>query len=324
MASLRDKSQLYYSLAVLLDAGLPMDSALARCSAGKFRNTMQQLQAYAGSGMTLHEAMLHSGKFSRMESSLVAVGEHTGALPAMLRNLSEWFKDRHDFRSKFFSALAYPLFLYHFTGLAISIVNFFSPGGNLKTSLILFCIWSVAPWLCLILMKLLLSCIAGMKFPAAIIDRIPFAGSLLFNLETAFFFRVLGTSLGAGGGAAQSITIAADCCQTAFYSEHYKKAANAISAYSCSMADAFSISMTSREFSSPLPGMLAAAEVSGTLPEACEKIGKMQMENASAQLKRIAAAAPMAFYLGICIYAAYKIISFYSGYMSQINSLLDI
>lgn len=324
MAGFKDKSLLYYSLAALLDAGLPIETALARCSAGKFRSTLKKIISDLDAGMKLHEAMLHSGMFSAMESSLIAVGERTGSLPILLRSLSEWFKDRHDFRSKFISAFAYPLFLYHFTGLAISVVKAFSSGGTIESSAVFFICWIIAPWAGLIFIKLLLHCIVTTKWLTAITDCIPFAGSLLFNMESAFFFKVLGIALGAGGGASSSIILAADCCQTTFYSEHYKKTAKEVSATSCSITDAMAMHMTSREYNSPIPGLMAAAETSGTLPECCERISRMQMENASVQLKRTAAVVPAAFYLGICVYAAYRIISFYSGYLSQINSLLDI
>ena len=182
--------------------------------------------------------------------------------------------------------------------------------------------WTFFPWLLLLLYKIASFLLSGNFIIGAILDALPLVGGLRHKLDSAFFFKVLGLSLGAGAGAVYSLELAADCCRSSFHKKRYAKVTEAVRLYSCSISEAFSANATSREASSPIPSMLASAEASGTLPDACARISKMQMDSATMTMCLLAKFAPVLLYIATCVYIGYRIIMFFKGYFDQIQSLL--
>ena len=322
MGILKDKCNFYMNLATLLEAGVTLQNALRQPCQGRFRSIAPRLERRLLEGRQLWEAMSYEGCFSSFERSLVKIGEYSGSLPAILRSLGDWFDAQHSLRMKILFSLLYPLFIYHLAGLVFAFISLVSKTSSLPMTLLALLAWTLFPWLLFLLYKIASFLLSGNFVVGAILDVLPLIGGLRYKLESAFFFKVLGLSLAAGAGAVHSLELAADCCRNSFYKRRYAKVTEAVRLHSCGISEAFNASATSREASSPIPSMLASAEFSGTLPDACARISKMQLDSATMTMGLLAKFAPVLLYIATCLYIAYRIIMFYKGYFDQIQSLL--
>jgi type II secretory pathway component PulF len=111
-------------LATLLSAGIPLLGALktlARQHRPPFKAVVQQLADQIAAGEALAEAMgRHARYFDEFTTSIVRVGENTGALDVSLKQLAEFKEKAHNLRSRVISALIYPAVV-AVIGVAVSI-----------------------------------------------------------------------------------------------------------------------------------------------------------------------------------------------------------
>jgi type IV pilus assembly protein PilC len=108
--------EFYYRLGRTLETGLPILVALDENSRELPSRTMRQvageLRALVESGNSLHEAMAAQGDiFSKLDLSIVRIGEQTGALPACLDQIAAYLQWKEDLRHHVRKATIYPLFV---------------------------------------------------------------------------------------------------------------------------------------------------------------------------------------------------------------------
>ena len=317
MSTYRDKSNFYGNLAILLDSGIGLHDALTQPHHGRFKRVSQRLAQRIDQGQLLYEAVSCEKIFTHFECSLIKVGGYSGHLPKIFRSLSEWFDTQQKIKSSVLSAFLYPMFVYHFAGLIFAVVSYVSKSAQQSQIIPNMAAWFLFPWLVLLLCRILLKLLPGF-----LLNALPVIGDLIFKLETTFYFKILGLALDSGIGAVNSLVLAAGCCRNSSYRKRYLKVAEMVEKKSCSISDAFNKHINSRERYSAIPTLLASAEMSGTLPNACENISKMQQDAAILKMTMLAKAAPVIIYLPICAYIAYRIILFYKDYFNQIQSLL--
>jgi type IV pilus assembly protein PilC len=108
--------EFYYRLGRTLETGLPILKALDENSHELPSRTMRQvageLRAMVESGNSLHEAMAAHGQiFSKLDRSIIRIGETTGALPGCLDQLASYLQWKEDLRHHVRKATIYPLFV---------------------------------------------------------------------------------------------------------------------------------------------------------------------------------------------------------------------
>ena len=114
--SLADFTMFYFQLANLVDAGIPLVSALAavigQIGNRTLKTVVQSLKSRIEGGASLSEAMSHHGKmFPLLYRSMVRVGETSGSLALTLRHIAELNEAKEELRHQVRSALAYPVVL---------------------------------------------------------------------------------------------------------------------------------------------------------------------------------------------------------------------
>lgn len=112
--TLKDKSYFFHMLAVMVDAGIPVISAVkalvARSENPRFRRILNTVAHNAESGSSLADAMSRfDDVFDESEIGIVKSGESTGRLHMMLFKLSEKLDKKHDLNLKLWSAAVYPI-----------------------------------------------------------------------------------------------------------------------------------------------------------------------------------------------------------------------
>lgn len=117
-------------LAVLLEAGIPLDHALG--IAGEvaddpgFRDVISRVRRSVEEGRSLADAFArHPRVFDELYVSMVRAGEAGGALDQILKRLADFLEEWQRIRDVVVSALLYPLFLSVFAAGAVTVMMVF-------------------------------------------------------------------------------------------------------------------------------------------------------------------------------------------------------
>jgi general secretion pathway protein F len=221
----RDLLALTQELATLLEAGLPLDRALAIVEELAPNQTVRTLVAdllrSVRGGASLSDALgkHHPRPFSNLYVNMVRAGEKGGVLEVTLRRLAEFLESRAAFTDALVSALAYPLVI---TGVGAAAIVFlmvfviprfatiFADLGQavpLPTQLLLTTAEAVRAYWWLGLAGTL-ALVLGWRVWTATPDgrlgwdrlllAVPLVGRVIARVETARFARTLGTMLRSG------------------------------------------------------------------------------------------------------------------------------
>jgi type II secretory pathway component PulF len=102
----------YYQLGTLVQAGVPIQNALAssrKTAPRTMRTTVAQLSAIVNAGTSLHEAMEHCGKrFADLDRHGISLSERSGALDVGLLSLSKHYETRAAARRKLMGGFMFP------------------------------------------------------------------------------------------------------------------------------------------------------------------------------------------------------------------------
>ena len=223
--SRRDVLAFTLQLATLIEAGMPLDRALAiqgeLASSARLRAIIADVLQRVRGGSSLADAlaMHHPRPFSRLYVNMVRAGEKGGALEATLRRLVEFLEESGEFRDAMVSALIYPALL---AGVGAAAVIFLLAFVVPRFAAIFSDVESTLPMPTLILLRVsetiqhhgwLLGILAfgvvvalrlGLATPGGRLraDRLllglPIVGEVIVKIEMARFSRILGTLLRGG------------------------------------------------------------------------------------------------------------------------------
>ncbi len=221
-------------LAVLLDAGLPLDRALAILEAEAehkaLRPVLEDVLERVRSGTPLADAMRpHPKVFGPMAIALVEAGQAAGNLREALARLAEMMLRAEQLREQIRSALIYPVLLVLAAGgsvlilLGVVVPQFesFFEGSRVSLPLATVIVMGASRGLrdhgMIAALALGLGGFAlhraastptGRRMRDRMLLRLPLLGSLLARVETARFARTLGTLLESGVALTAALTIA--------------------------------------------------------------------------------------------------------------------
>lgn len=210
-------------LAVLVDAGLPVDRAL-RVLVGQSRHAGRrdignELLSGVLSGRSLGDALeLRSDVFAPDYVAVVRAGEASGRLGPVLMDLAGLLERREEVRSRTRSALAYPAFMLVVAGLALAVIvgalvpniaPIFQDSGKpmppVVGALLAVRDWSgvILSALVIVPVAIVVLVLAGRKRPAvklrvdAAFLRVPFFGELVRLRESSRYLATLATLVAA-------------------------------------------------------------------------------------------------------------------------------
>lgn len=221
----------FESLGTLLDAGMPLDEALAfvaeSMDSSHARHLVSNMRQYVLEGSSLNYAMQQCG-FPEIANNMVAAGEETGQLALVARRLAELLERQRQLRQDLLSAALYPAIVTLFSFLAMiflmvvvvpQVVGVFSRTGGelpwLTMALIQLSEWirKDGPFLLLFLgsifvaYRLLIRIHAWRVARDRLLLRTPWIGEILRKLETARVSRTLGMLLAGGVPALPALEI---------------------------------------------------------------------------------------------------------------------
>ena len=231
----RRKDVLFFTqeLATLLNAGVPLDRALAivaeLTTRGDFRSVVLDVMRILKGGKSLADSLAtRPSHFSELYVNMVRAGEASGSLAQIFERLSEFERTRDDLRGYIVSSLIYPCLL-TLVGLGsiFVLLNFVVPRFALIFSdprmkiptptLILLEVSKMVQdyWLIaavtlvavVVLFQIYIRTVAGRLWWDTIRLKMPLLGDALRKAETARFARAMGTLVAASVPLVQSIGI---------------------------------------------------------------------------------------------------------------------
>jgi len=233
----RDLVALTQQLATLVEAGLPLDRALAiqaeLAPTPRLRAIMADVLRSVQGGATLADALgkHHPRPFSRLYINMVRAGEKGGVLETTLRRLASFLEESQEFRDALVSALIYPVLL---TGVGAAAVIFLMTFVIPRFAAIFKDLGATIPLPTLILLEasgfiqhywwlLALLAAAGVLGSRMVLAtprgrlgadrmllRLPLAGQVIAQTDVARFTRILGTLLKSGVAMIPALTVVKD------------------------------------------------------------------------------------------------------------------
>jgi general secretion pathway protein F len=221
----RDLLALTQQLATLVEAGIPLDRALAileeLTTHGRLRPIVGDLLRSVRGGASLSEALAkhHPRPFSRLYINMVRAGEKGGVLEMTLRRLAEFLESRAAFQEAIVSALAYPLVVTTVGAAAIvflltfviprfaSIFEDMNQAIPLPTQILMavsagirtyWWVGAIAGLAAVVAWRTWTGTPEGRLQRDRLVLRLPRVGDLVRKIETARFTRTLGTMLRSG------------------------------------------------------------------------------------------------------------------------------
>jgi general secretion pathway protein F len=233
----RDLLAMTQQLATLIEAGMPLDRALAileeLAPSARIKSVVADLLRSVRGGASLSDALAkhHPRPFSRLYINMVRAGEKGGVLETTLRRLAEFQEARAAFTEAIVSALIYPLVITTVgAGAIVFLMTFviprfatiFADMGQaiplptqilLSTSVTVRSYWWVG-LLAVIAIVLAWRVWTGTPEGRFAWDglqlRLPLAGKLIMKIETARFARTLGTMLKSGVPVLGALAVVGD------------------------------------------------------------------------------------------------------------------
>jgi general secretion pathway protein F len=233
----RDLVALTQQLATLVEAGLPLDRALAiqaeLAPTPRLRAIMADVLRSVQGGTALADALgkHHPRPFSRLYINMVRAGEKGGVLETTLRRLAGFLEESQEFRDALVSALIYPVLL---TGVGAAAVIFLMTFVIPRFAAIFKDLGATIPLPTLILLEasgfiqrywwlLALLAAAGALGSRMVLAtprgrlgadrrllRVPLAGTVIAQSDVARFARILGTLLKSGVAMIPALTVVKD------------------------------------------------------------------------------------------------------------------
>lgn len=296
----------------MLRAGVPIFRAvtgLASTTANtSLKHTLEDVSRNLESGRGLSEALgQHPEVFSMFYISMVRVGETSGHIEEIFKQLAFYLDREKETRKKIKSALRYPLFVITAIAVAIGIISIFvipafadmfrSFGAELPLpTRILMAIsdFMVAYWP--VLLGVIVAGIIGLRMFINTEDggyrwdrlmlRLPLTGSVVYKASLARFSHLVAMSLGAAVPLITTLTVVAHALNNRFLEERILGMRSGIE-----QGKALSMVAANSGIFDPLVmQMLAVGEESGTVTELLEEIADYYDREVDYATERLSAA----------------------------------
>ncbi len=310
---MRDKRSLYEGLASLVQAGIPLDRALASLAdgaGGERGAVLRHLAAGAAAGRPLADGMAGiPAAFEPFETELIRAGESVGGLERALRALARREEDRARVRGRILAACAYPAFVLLLVPVPLNIAHLVrgTVGG-----FVLRYVMTLAPALVAVAVLVALDRTpAGRRLLRGALLRLPWFGSMAADRAWIRWARAYAAMEDAGLPPRRAAEQAARTVGLPRLEDPLLAAAARLDGGS-TRAEALA--------AAGLPGGLlsavAAGEVAGDLTRQLERAADAVEVRADARLSATLAALPVAAIVlaGIAVFAAaWRILGGYYG-----------
>jgi len=319
------KRQFYFRLSSLLSSGCNIVAAISHIeeniSDPVIKNVSHHLKKEVSEGRSFSEAMeKFKNFFLSFEIKIVSAGIKSGNFAEILSSLSAYFEFFENIRTKLINGLTYPFILLN---LAIIIPSF--PVLFLKGFFPF--LWKIIPPFILIygiifVFMFLPEILKNQKMRKTtdeIIIKIPLLGKIIINFQVILFLKTFSLLYKSGIDIINSFKTATEVISNEVIRIEFEKN--------------FSLLKENRTVSEAIRNnpflpqqvkeIIETGQISGNMDTAIDRVVEYTEKETKFLINQILKILPVFVYLLVAVYVGYIIISFYSGYLKTINSLLQ-
>jgi type IV pilus assembly protein PilC len=331
--SYKDISIFCRQFSTLINAGVTIIEAIEDCAEMsvnvKLSGMLRGMSAEIRAGSTLSDSLKkYENIFGRVFIVLIAVGERSGKLGKILKDLAEFMEDSVKLKRKVQAASAYPLFVIGFFGVALVAIVFFlipkfkamfaSFGAQLPLpTLIVMNISEIAiknfPFVfvgavvAITAAVMFYKTLAGRTFFDTLLLKLPVAGPIFKKIVFARFFQTLATLIRSGNDVVNSLEIAAGAADNLYISDKILKVKN-------SVIEGATISEEmerQKVFPKMVCRMTAVGEKAGQLDEMFEKLSEYYSDEVDAVVDSLSSIIEPVLIIGIGLIIGVVVVALY-------------
>jgi type II secretory pathway component PulF len=324
--SSKNLSAFYFQLGTLVQAGLPIQSALAsarKATPRSMRSMVAVLTAVVNEGKPLSEAMEQCGQsFAPLDRYSISMTERTGALDVGLLSLSKYYETRVAARNKLIAGSLYPAFVLG-AGVFIPplpnlILGKITMAGYLWHTVGLLVGLVVIAWLISLLARWLFT-VPGLNVSLErLLCAVPVFGRLRFDYALNQWVSSIRLMLAAGIGVVDALKSASDMAQSPLIADAYKRAAPQIS----SGLEVSQALASTGAFPDHLVQYWATGEKSGRMDEMLDRVAAFYEDRWRRSLDHVVTWLPRIAYGLVTAYMVFQIVSLVTAYFNTYNQLL--
>ena len=327
------RAELYLQLAQLVSAGMGVVPALEemnrRPPARSYREPLRLILDEIGRGRTFPEAVARTrGWLPEFDLALLQAGETVGRLDTSFRNLAGFYNERARLAKQLISQLLYPIGLIHFAAFVFLIVLPFARAGlHLDASLgwlfirAALCLSPLYLGTALLIYALQSkhgetwrACIETVSHP------LPMLGTARHYLSLARLAAALEALLSAGVKPVEAWEIAAN----ASGSPALRRIVQAQKPLLLAGRTPSEVIRDCSRFPAMFSNLYTTGETSGKLDESLGSIRCYYNEEGMRKLQTLATLLPKLVYFIVLLVIAYCVITFYTGYLKQIDAATQL
>lgn len=320
--SFRLKEQLFHELAQLAQSGFSFLGALEVMG----RNPASRLSAAARAihsnwRSSVSEALVASG-FPARDAVIVEVGEKSGRLEEVFRELSVHYAELDAARKALVMRSAYPVVVFHAGVILLSIPLAIMSGGWMHYLsvviptlgafyLIVGGLWMFWKWL--------RKKLAADTHLAQAFQRVPFLGQAFATWSSWSFASVAAISIRAGGGFLEAFSSAGQACGNAVMATASQNVVRRVASGTADLGEAF---RTEPGLPEELVRAVETGEAAGKLDEELSRASSRFQKSALDQLNLISSWTPRVFYGFVVVFVGWQIIHMANELGSSFNNVL--
>lgn len=284
---------------------------------------LKDLNAGLESGESITDSFAkNSRSISGLERSMIAAGERGGKLAPAFQHLADYFGMVASVRREIVKGMIYPIIVLHlgiFVGtVPLSLMGERPTVGQVAGSFgISLLILYVSATVMFFLGRFFLRKFREKTCLDYALDRIPWIGSARRNMAMSRFCKVYHACLLAGIPMVETVRISAESAQSGIIRLAGKRIA-AVATEGNSLGPQF---IEENAFPAEFSRSYATGEEAGTLDTDMANWSRKFQDAAESAMKTASVMVPKLLYFLIMAYVAWKIISFFSGYYTMLDSI---
>ncbi len=299
--------------ATAIGAGLRIDHAISALRMGQLsplmRQALKDVSWHVESGYSIADGMdRHPRVFNKMYRGMVRVGEGSGSLDEILKNLADMFEEELELRRKLQGMMVYPGFVVGVLVAATFILGWigFLP-MRIFQSILLFIAVIFAFWLFNKNRHV-------SSFVRSFLSRLPGIGSLIRKISIARVCFALGTMIKSGVPYLQALDWARDSANLASTEAGLRRAYRSVSA-----GETLSDALTTAGIFPPMArNLLKVGEQAGSVDTMLFKIHEYLRQEINYQTKNLVTALGPTLLVVLAVVVGYVLITFWQNYFGII------
>jgi type II secretory pathway component PulF len=330
---LRDRADFYQQTVSLLTAGYGLIQTLEhlrdRPPSRSFVRPLTSIIHHLQEGETFAQAIRNQGKWiPEFDAALLEAGELSGRIDHCLRLLANYYEERANLLRTMYGALVYPVLLLHAALVLIALPKLVLTflGNENGDGVGMFFVRTLGVLIPIyVLVAVIVFFSQGSRARVirqvieSVMNMIPIIGTARRHLALAKLAMALEALLNAGVLVSQSWTIAA----RASGSLRLERAVADWPEKIYAGAPPSELLRASPAFPDVFVNLYSSGESSGRTDEHLQRLHVYYLDSGTRKMRAVATWLPRLVYMGIVLYIAYFIISFYVGYFRTVGEVMN-